>query len=169
MRCRDCPYGIEDFTLRTEMYKSVYGEYPDEDRANQSEQFVWCDKVGGKVYSFGHCSDWYEQDEENYKNHSKKKRINKRERYLKHQNHLRYSYETVGGYYPTPVRYVDEIWIKGIGYIKNPKPYYQRLYRGKKSKYLKQLSNRKIRKYKGKLHNGYQHVHKIFDWWNEFC
>ena len=40
MRCRDCPYGIEDFTLRTEMYKSVYGEYPDEDRANQSEQFV---------------------------------------------------------------------------------------------------------------------------------
>lgn len=146
-----------------------YGEYPDEDRANQSEQFVWCDKVGGKVYSFGHCSDWYEQDEENYKNHSKKKRINKRERYLKHQNHLRYLYETVGGYYPTPVRYVDEIWIKGIGYIKNPKPYYQRLYRGKKSKYLKQLSNRKIRKYKGELHNGYQHVHKIFDWWNEFC
>lgn len=93
MRCRDCPYGIEDFTLRTEMYKSVYGEYPDEDRANQSEQFVWCDKVGGKVYSFGHCSDWYEQDEENYKNYSKKKRINKRERYLKHQNHLRYLYE----------------------------------------------------------------------------
>ena len=76
MRCRDCPYGIEDFTLRTEMYKSVYGEYPDEDRANQSEQFVWCDKVGGKVYSFGHCSDWYAHDEEKYKNHSKKKRIN---------------------------------------------------------------------------------------------
>jgi hypothetical protein len=63
MRCRDCPYGIEDFTLRTEMYKSVYGEYPDEDRTNESEQFVWCDKVGGKVYSFGHCSDWYEQDD----------------------------------------------------------------------------------------------------------
>lgn len=88
MRCRDCPYGIEDFTLRTEMYKSVYGEYPDEDRANQSEQFVWCDKVGGKVYSFGHCSDWYEQDEENYKNHSKKKRINKK--WLK-----RYGYKKV--------------------------------------------------------------------------
>ena len=45
MRCRDCPYGIEDFTLRTEMYKSVYGEYPDEDRTNESEQFVWCDKA----------------------------------------------------------------------------------------------------------------------------
>ena len=118
MRCRDCPYGIEDFTLRTEMYKSVYGEYPDEDRANQSEQFVWCDKVGGKVYSFGHCSDWYEQDEENYKNHSKKKRINKRERYLKHQNHLRYLYETVGGYYPTPVRYVDEYGLRVLVILK---------------------------------------------------
>ena len=108
MRCRDCPYGIEDFTLRIEMYKSVYGEYPDEDRANQSEQFVWCDKVGGKVYSFGHCSDWYEQDEENYKNHSKKKRINKRERYLKHQNHLKYLYETVGGY----VQRLLDMWMK---------------------------------------------------------
>lgn len=30
MRCRNCPYGIEDFTLRTEMYKSVYGEYHDD-------------------------------------------------------------------------------------------------------------------------------------------
>lgn len=77
MRCRDCPYGIENFTLRIEMYKSVYGEYPSEDRANESEQFIWCDKVGGKVYSFGHCGDWYEHDEEKHKNHSKKKRINK--------------------------------------------------------------------------------------------
>lgn len=169
MKCRNCPYGIDDYTSRIEMYKTVYGEYPGEERANESEQFVWCDKVGGKVYTYGHCSDWYEQDEENYKNHSKKKRINKRERYLKHQNHLKYLYETVGGCYPAPVRYVDEIWIKGIGYVKNPKPYYKRVYRGKKSKYLKQLSNRKIRKYKGELHNGYQHIHKIFDWWNEFC
>lgn len=158
MRCRDYPYGCEDF----EKYKS----YIDKE---DIENCIWCDKVGGKVYSFGHCSDWYEQDEKNYKNHSKKKRINKRERYLKHQNHLKYLYETVGGYYPTPVRYVDEIWIKGVGYVKNPKPYYQRLYRGKKSKYLKQLSNRKIRRYKGELHNGYQYIHKIFDWWNEFC
>ena len=79
MRCRDCPYGIESF----EKYKS----YIDEEDA---ENCVWCDKVGGKVYSFGHCSDWYEQDEEDHKNHSKKKRLNKRERYLKHQNHIKY-------------------------------------------------------------------------------
>ena len=167
MRCRDCPYGIEDFTLRTEMYKSVYGEYPNEDRANESEQFVWCDKVGGKVYSFGHCSDWYEHDEEKYKNHSKKNRINKRERYLKHQNHLKYLARVSCGY-PQAVTYEDEVWIKGVGYIKNPKPYYKRWYRGKRSSYLKRQSNKAIRRYKGELHNGYQHIHKIFDFWWEY-
>lgn len=100
MRCRDCPYGIESF----EKYKS----YIDEEDA---ENCVWCDKVGGKVYSFGHCSDWYEQDEEDHKNHSKKKRMNKRERYLKHQNHLKYL-ETVSCGNPKAVIYKDEIWDK---------------------------------------------------------
>lgn len=167
MRCRDCPYGIEDFTLRTEMYKSVYGEYPDEDRANQSEQFVWCDKVGGKVYSFGHCSDWYEHDEEKHKNHSKKKRMNKRERYLRHQNHLKYL-ERVSCRYPYAVTYKDKILIKGLGYVENPKPYYKRWYRGKRSSYLKRQSNKAIRRYKGELHKGYQHIHKIYDFWWKF-
>lgn len=164
MKCRNCPYGIDDYTSRIEMYKTVYGEYPGEERANDSEQFVWCDKVGGKVYTYGHCSDWYEQDEENYKNHSKKKKRNKRERYLEHQNHLRYLYETVGGCYPTPVRYVDEIWIKSIGYVKNPKPYYKRVYRGKASKYLKRQSHKKVRRFKGDLCNGNM-SHKLYDFW----
>ena len=40
MRCRDCPYGIESF----EKYKSyIYEE--------DAEKCVWCDKVGGKVWS----------------------------------------------------------------------------------------------------------------------
>ena len=168
MRCRDCPYGIEDFTTRIELYKSVHGEYPDEDRADESERFVWCDKVGGKVYCFGHCTDWYEQDKIPHKNHSKKKRMNKRERYLKHQNHLKYLYEVAGGYYPSPVKYTDEIWVKGVGYVKNPKSYYQRLYRGKRSKCLKQQSNRKIRRYKGELHKGNM-AHKLYDFWWEYC
>ena len=58
MKCRNCPYGIDDYTSRIEMYKTVYGEYSGEERANESEQFVWCDKVGDKVYTYGHCSDW---------------------------------------------------------------------------------------------------------------
>jgi hypothetical protein len=152
MRCRDCPYGIESF----EKYKSyIYEE--------DAENCVWCDKVGGKVYSFGHCSDWYEQDEEDHKNHSKKKRMNKRERYLKHQNHLKYL-ETVSCGNPKAVIYKDEIWDKKLGYAKNPKPYYKRQYRYKISKYLKRQSNQKIRRYKGELHNGNQ-CHKLYDFW----
>ena len=153
MRCRDCPYGTESF----EKYES----YIDKE---DIESCVWCDKVGGKVYSHGHCSDWYEHhDEENHKNCSKKKRMNKRERYLKHQNHLKHL-EKVSGGYPKAVIYEDEIWDKKLGYIKNPKPYYKRQYRYKISKYLKRQSNQKIRRYKGDLHNGNQ-CHKLYDFW----
>ena len=62
---------------------------------------------------------------------------------------------------------MDEVWVKGIGYVENPKPYYQRIYRGKRSKYLKRQSNKAIRKYKGGLHRGYQNIHKIYDYWYE--
>lgn len=152
MRCRDCPYGQEDF--------QKYESYADEE---DIEQFVWCDKVGGKVYYFGHCSDCYEQDKENHKVYLKKKRINKRERYLKYQNHLKHL-EKVSCGYPKAVTYEDEVWIKELGYVENPKPYYKRWYRGKRSKYLKQQSNRKIRRYKGELHNG-NSCHKLYDFW----
>ncbi len=156
MRCRDCPYAVGSF----EKYESYINK-------EDIENCVWCDKVGGKVYYFGHCSDWYEHNKENHKNYSKKKRINKRERYIKHQNHLKYLHKTLGNWYPSPVRYMDEICVRGVGYIENPKPYYKRLYRGKRSKYLKRQSNKAIRRYKGELHNGYHHVHKLYDFWWE--
>ena len=144
MKCRDCTYGREPF--------EKYEPYIDEE---DIEDCIWCDKVGGRVYSFGHCSDWYEQDEEKCNNRSRKKRRNKYERDLKHRNHLKHLYEIVGSYCPSPVRYTDEIWVKGVGYVENSKPYYQRLYRGKRSGYLKRQSNRVIRRYKGELHKGY--------------
>ena len=80
---------------------------------------------------------------------------------MKHQNHLKYL-ERVSCGYPQAVTYEDEVWIKGVGYIKNSKPYYKRWYKGKRSSYLKRQSNKAIRRYKGELHNGYQHIHKIF-------
>lgn len=70
--------------------------------------------------------------------------------------------------YPSPVVYIDEVWIKGRGYVKNPKPYYKRLYRSHKSKYLKRQSSKKIRRYKGELHNGWS-CHRIYDFWWEYC
>ena len=163
MKCRDCPYGIDDFTLRMAMYKSVYGEYPYEDRANESEQFVWCDKVGGKVYIFGHCSEFGEDDNKNHTYHAIKKKRNKRERYIKHKKHLKYLNNIVGNCYPTPVMYEDKATTKNTKSI-NSKQYYKRVYRGKKSKYLKRQSHKKVRRFKGDLCNGNM-SHKLYDFW----
>lgn len=62
--------------------------------------------------------------------------------------------------------YVDEIWIKGIGYVENPKPYYKRYYRGSRSAFLKKMSNRKIRRYNGEIRKGAAY-HRLYDFWWE--
>ena len=95
------------------------------------------------------------------------KRRNKRERDLKHKEHLK-RLDKISRGYPLPVYYTDEIYVRGCGYIENPKPYYKRLYRGKRSKYLKKQSHKKIRRYNGELHNGWQ-CHKLYDFWWEYC
>lgn len=176
MECKNCPYGKEDFDRRMAWYNKIveergipndiYGYETYEDAVNDAEQFLWCDKVGGKVYCFGHCTDAY-SDVPKHENRTKKKRRNKRERDLKYKNHLKYLAENTSGY-PSAAYYVDEVWIRGYGYVKNPKPYYKRLYRGKRSKYLKRQSNKKIRRYKGELHNGW-HCHRLYDFWWEYC
>ena len=178
MQCRNCPYGIEDFERRMYWYNKtiqecgipnyIYHNLKPKDVADEFEQFLWCDKIGGKVYCFGHCEDAFDiPDVINQRNSSKKKRINKRERDLKHKEHLKRLNKISKGY-PSPVYYTDKIYVRGYGYIENPKPYYKRLYRGKRSKYLKKQSNRKIRRYKGKLHNGWQ-CHKLYDFWWKYC
>lgn len=127
----------------------------------------WCDKVGGYNYKFGYCSDVY-SDEVTQQNHSKQKRRNKRERDQKHKNHLKFLAEN-SQYYPSPVIFIDEIYVKGEGRINNPKPYYKRCYRGNhkgsRYKFYKKYSNRYVRRYKGEIHSkGNQH-RKIFDYW----
>ena len=176
MECRNCPYGKEDFDRRIAWYNKIveergipndiYGYETYEDAAKDAEQFLWCDKVGGKVYCFGRCTDAY-SDIPKHENCSKKKRRNKRERYLKHKNRLKFLAENCN-YYPSPVIYTDEIWVKGYGYIENPKPYYKRLYRdnhkGGRYKYYKKYANRCVRRCKGEIHSGGAYK-KIFDYW----
>ena len=141
----------------------IYGYLEPQDASDQFEKFLWCDKVGGKTCWSGRCEDAY-SNVVVHKNHSKKRKRNKRERYLKHQKHLKDLAENTSGY-PSPAIYMDEIWV-GHDYIKNPKPYYKRVYRGKRSKYLKRASNKKIRQYKGGLQNGWN-CHHLFDFWYE--
>ena len=159
MLCHDCPYGYEDYMKVSEIF----------DDLSQEEicRAIWCDKIGGKVGYMGYC-DEYSRMGNVVKTQSNKKRRNKRERYLKHQNNLKHLYEIAGGYYPAPVGYMDKIWFNGYGYVQNTKPYYKRWYRGKRSKYFKQQSNRKIRRHKGELHKGNM-AHKLYDFWWELC
>lgn len=143
LECKSCPY--YDYGLG--------GQY--------------CEKVGGKTLLYGYCEDAYIQPII-IKNYSKQKRRNKRERDQKHKNHLKFLAENVR-YYLSPVIYTDEIYVKGEGWVGNPKPYYKRCYRdnhkGGRYKYYKKYSNRCVRGYKGEIHSKGNQYRKIFDYW----
>ena len=131
----------------------------------------YCDKVGGKPILYGYCTDAYSSEVLMSKNYSKKKKRNKRERDQKYKNHLKYLAENISSYPPLAI-YIDEIWIYGQGYVKNPKPYYKRLYRGRgkgMSYYHKKMSNKKIRRYKGELPKKGNLAHRLYDFWWELC
>ena len=92
---------------------------------------------------------------------------NKHERHQKYKNKIKHLYEVSEWHYPPAVLYIDKRCVKKFHWVKRKKPYYKRWYRGKRSTYLKQQSNKKIRRYKGELHNGNM-AHKLFDFWWEF-
>ena len=175
LECRNCPYGKEDFERRMCCYEKIIAErgipndiyhyLKPEDAPDEFEQFLWCDKVGGKVYWAGRCSDAYIQSEIS-QNRSKQKRRNKRERDQKYKNHLKFLSEYPSGY-PSPAVYRDKIFIRGQGYIENPKPYYKRYYREQRAKYIKRMSNKTIRRYKGDIPKKGNWCHKLYDFWYE--
>lgn len=160
MSCTACPYHIVDYNFRDNDWSQF-----DEWVKKYADDTIWCDKVGGRIRWFGSCADADFEDEEIPKTTAKKQRMHKYERYLKYQNHLKYLTHVFRGC-PCAATYEDEIWVKGKGYVPNPKPYYKRRYRYGQSKWLKQQSNKRIRRYKGELNNGW-HCHKLFDFWWE--
>ena len=64
---------------------SVYSEY---EISEFLYKYYWCEKVGGKIYHYGVCSE-LEHNIKKHKSLSKKKRRNKRERDLKHKEYLK--------------------------------------------------------------------------------
>ena len=121
LECKNCPYGKEDFERRMAWYNKIIAErgipndiyhyLKPEDAPDEFEQFLWCDKVGGKVYWAGRCTDAYSVDVYISENHSKQKRKNKRERDQKYKNHLKFLAEHCD-WYPSPAVYMDEIYVK---------------------------------------------------------
>ena len=147
----------------------IYCYLQPKDAPDEFERYLWCDKVGGKTYIMGRCCDAYLVVQEHIRN--KRKHRNKRARDHKYNDHLKLLYEVSRCRHPAPVIYTDEVFIKGQGYVNNPKPYYKRRYRGhgknSSSRYHKKMSNRKIRRYKGELHNKGFSCHKLYDFWWE--
>lgn len=185
MKCKNCSYIKEELDKRVSWYKDKrtiwYNTYKDMtygDIANQEEEYCWCEKVGGKIWQCGICDDAYSQiDEPAHK--SKKKRRTKRERDLKYKRHLEYISKNSNGY-PSPAYPVDKYGIHvhtNQWYVWFPDTtpqkiaYYKRWYRSNNgkagsSRYHKKMSNRKIRRYKGELPNGFG-CHKLYNYWYE--
>lgn len=170
MKCRDCPYGKYDFknmitkdnilhgvTEADALYKAS-SEYATE----EIEKFILCEKVGGVVYYVGHCGDWSETNNKVSKKYCKKKSMHKYERYLKHKDKMKNLYETIKNRRRRP----DPVWIECRD-SKVLKSYYKRYYRDRTSKYLKQQSNKTIRRHKTELYKGNQ-CHKLYDFWWEY-
>ena len=164
MECRNCPYIKEEFKTRY-----LY---------NDTEEYCWCDKTGGKLWWYGYCSDAFHDTQQNNIKHSCKRKRNKRERDQKYKQHLKFLAENCKDY-PSPAYPADEngnyipgaewhIWFPD----EEPKDivYYKRQYRAKRRwnrfAYYKKYSNRRVRRYKGGIHKGGAYK-KIFDYWYE--
>lgn len=189
MNCRDCPYIKDEFESRMCRYNisvenddggliDFYHGASYEDVEADMEEHCWCEKTGGKVWWYGQCSDAHSPTVMSNKVNKKHNNVNfikhnskmskKRERDWKHRNHAKklaniYQY----GWWP-PYYYKHEEWVTGYGWYELQKPYYQRIYRGQRSKWIKKQCNRSVRRYKGKIPNGgfYKKIDEF--WWEMY-
>ena len=182
MNCKDCPYIEEQFNSRISAYDFDHllktGVYSKEEYENEIMMGCWCEKTGGKVWWYGQCSDAHSPTVMFNKVNKKRNNVNfikhnskmskKRERDWKHRNHAKklaniYQY----GWWP-PYYYKTREWVKGYGMYEIPKTYYQRIYRGQRSKWIKKQCNRSVRRYKGKIPNGgfYKKIDEF--WWEMY-
>ena len=76
MQCTGCPYIKEDLDRMIDEYyeypDSVYSEY---EISEFLYKYYWCEKVGGKIYHYGVCSE-LEHNIKKHKSLSKQKRRN---------------------------------------------------------------------------------------------
>lgn len=159
--CGDCPYGAEEYARKN---SPCGGEtYADSMQYDTGNTDIYCDKTGGKVSIWGYCED-ATLDVPRHKARYNK-RHNKHDRDIAYKNHLKQLAQSTA--YPQPVIYVDDTYTRQNDSVETVKPYYKRLYRGRRSKYLKKQSNRVIRRYVGEIPKGNQ-CHRLYDFWWEY-
>lgn len=155
-----CPYIREDYDTKVRLIDE-YNELPSQ------IPLCWCDKLGGKIWSHGQCSDTCVVDDISEKNgcsnYTQRSRQTKRERDLRYKRKLRQKAKLYHGAY-----YYDEKYAHGKGFISLERGYYKRFYRDKhkngRYRYYKFYSNRVVRRYKGGIANGGAYK-KCFDYW----
>lgn len=149
--CDDCPI-CEGFERRLQIAEEL-GDDP-------QLEYCYCDKVGYKFWMGGYCGDAWSNDKSKQKRGKRKTgseyrramKVKKRDDLLKIIDHT---------YKPT-VAWVDwdyenGVWTRVGKYIKYPK-------NSNKEKFLKKLSNRRIRR-SGELYRGNQYRKQSEYWW----
>jgi hypothetical protein len=146
MTCLDCPYS--ELKERHE-----YDNFQDD--------HAYCEKVGGKHYACGWCSECEQSANERKQNRAIKKQTDKRYRREKYNNKLKRLYDNCK-WYPNPV---TKQCYENFNEIELP--YYKRLYKGNHKtspyRFYKKHSNRLVRKNQDvPNYSGYK---KVFDYW----
>lgn len=160
-------YWYEKIISERGIPNDIYHYLTPEDAPDEFEEFLWCDKVGGKVFWAYRCSDAYSETlvQTGHIIH-KRKRRNKKERDLKHKRHLERLWDAKKNVWFPPVLYVDCVW-ENHEMKDRDKPYYKRLtpnHGGKYQRFYKKVSNKKVRRYKGEISKG-SNYKKVFDYW----
>lgn len=144
MDCSNCPYITDELE-------------------NQIEE-CWCDKLGERIGTFDCCCEEDEEGEMSRKSYRREREMNSYKRDVKYKERMKKLAKVCEDRWYAPVypvssdgHYIDNL--EDMAYVK-------RVWRGSRSKYLKQQSNKKLRQYKGDVPNcsGYK---KVFDFWWE--
>ena len=170
LNCKECPYIDEnDKNIRP----IVEG---------------WCDKVGGKIWHYGQCSDVHFDDySSTVSNKINKNNINfikTNKTYVRNQkykNRIKYNCKNYGRFYDAfypcdkdgwyvPIKH--EKWISPESYERYSErefAYFKRCYRkSNRAKWAKHFCNKKVRRYKGKISNGGSYKRIAEFWWQVY-
>ena len=160
--CINCPLIQDEIENRLNLYGYKDIENDPQEKQEILDEIIsscWCEKFGTKICWTNSNSCDYEYISQNKKKsqHNNKKKLSKRDRRNKYKNHLKFLNNNLN-HYLSPSIVLD----------KNDVSYYKRLYRGQRSKYLKKISHKKVRKYKGELSQKGNSSNKLFDFWWEY-
>ena len=159
--CRGCPYANGKAAFGGHEPTGIYSR-----TGEQIMEVHFCEKTGGMPCMDGGCGDAYQEEPEG-RRYSGKKRLAAKERNRKHQRHLRKLASISERMQGKNTMYGGAVLVDGEAGTAGKKTFYRRYWRGghnNRFRYWRRVSNRKVRRYRGDVHNGGAY-RKIFDYW----